>query len=122
MAGRASEEIFCDDITNGAFNDIEKATNLAKQYIKTFGFNKTNKFLNTTENINNFSNEISNFLKDTMDKELLNYLNFKYAETYMLINKNKENITSIKNILIEKENIYLNDIKNIIDENKIFLS
>ena len=121
MAGRASEEIFCDDITNGAFNDIEKATILAKQYIKMFGFNKSNKFLNTTDNTNNFSNEISNFLKDTMDKELLEFLNFKYAETCMLINKNKENISFIKNILIEKENIYLNDIKNIIDTNKIFL-
>ena len=44
MAGRASEEIFCEDITNGAFNDIEKATSLAKQYIKMFGFNKSNKF------------------------------------------------------------------------------
>ena len=121
MAGRASEEIFCDDITNGAFNDIEKATILAKQYIKMFGFNKSNKFLNTTDNTNNFSNEISNFLKDTMDRELLEFLNFKYAETCMLINKNKENIFFIKNILIEKENIYLNDIKNIIDTNKIFL-
>ena len=36
MAGRASEEIFCEDITNGAFNDIEKALP-AKQYIKMFG-------------------------------------------------------------------------------------
>ena len=121
MAGRASEEIFCDDITNGAFNDIEKATSLAKQYIKMFGFNKSNKFLNTTDNTNQFSSEISNYLKDRMDKELLEFLNFKYTETCLLINKNKENIESIKNILLEKENIYLTDIKNIIDVNKIFL-
>ena len=121
MAGRASEEIFCEDITNGAFNDIEKATSLAKQYIKMFGFNKSNKFLNTTDNLNQFSSEISNYLKDTMDKELLDFLNFKYTETCLLIDKNKENIESIKNILLEKENIYLSDIKNIIDTNKIFL-
>ena len=41
-----------------------------------------------------------------MDKELLDFLNFKYAETYVLIDKNKENIESIKNILLDKENIY----------------
>ena len=56
-----------------------------------------------------------------MDKELLDFLNFKYTETCLLIDKNKENIESIKNILLEKENIYLSDIKNIIDTNKIFL-
>ena len=122
MAGRASEEIFCEDITNGAFNDIEKASTLAKQYIKMFGFNKSNKFLNTVDNTNQFSSEISNYLKDSMDKELLDFLNFKYAETCVLIDKNKENIESIKNILLDKENIYLNDIKNVIDNNKIFLN
>ena len=122
MAGRASEEIFCEDITNGAFNDIEKASTLAKQYIKMFGFNKSNKFLNTIDNTNQFSSEISNYLKDSMDKELLDFLNFKYTETCLLIDKNKENIVSIKNILLDKENIYLNDIKNVIDNNKIFLN
>tara|TARA_Y100000591_G_scaffold225479_1_gene196599 strand:+ start:5414 stop:7276 length:1863 start_codon:yes stop_codon:yes gene_type:complete len=122
MAGRACEEIFCEDVTNGAFNDIEKATNLAKQYIKTFGFNKSNKFLNTTDNLNQFSSEISNYLKDTMDKELLDFLNFKYSETCLLVDKNKENIESIKDILLERENIYLSDIKNVIDTNKIFLN
>ena len=122
MAGRASEEIFCEDITNGAFNDIEKASNLAKQYIKMFGFNNSNKFLNTIDNTNQFSNEISNYLKDSMDKELLDFLNFKYTETCLLIDKNKENIETIKNILLDKENIYLNDIKDVIDNNKIFLN
>ena len=121
MAGRASEEVFCEDITNGAFNDIEKATSIAKQYIKMFGFNKSNKFLNTLDNPNQFSNEISNYLKDSMDKELLEFLNFKYAETCLLVEKNKHNIESIKNILLEKENIYLEDIKSSIDKSKIYI-
>ena len=82
---------------------LKKATNLAKQYIKMFGFNKSNKFLNTLDNPNQFSNEISNYLKDSMDKELLEFLNFKYAETCLLVEKNKHNIESIKNILLEKE-------------------
>ena len=55
-----------------------------------FGFNKSNKFLNTVDNTNQFSSEISNYLKDSMDKELLDFLNFKYAETCVLIDKNKE--------------------------------
>ena len=86
-----------------------------------FGFNKSNKFLNTLDNPNQFSNEISNYLKDSMDKELLEFLNFKYAETCLLVEKNKHNIESIKNILLEKENIYLEDIKSSIDKSKIYI-
>jgi len=42
MAGRAAEEIFFEDITNGASNDIEKATQIAKQYVKIYGFSNDN--------------------------------------------------------------------------------
>ena len=33
MAGRICENIFVNDITNGASNDIEKATELVKKYL-----------------------------------------------------------------------------------------
>ena len=56
-----------------------------------------------------------------MDKELLEFLNFKYAETCSLVEKNKHNIESIKNILLEKENIYLEDIKRSADQSKIYI-
>ena len=57
-----------------------------------------------------------------MDKEILEFLNYKYSETCLLIDKNKDNIELIKNILLEKENIYLTDIKEVIDKNKIYLN
>lgn len=36
-AGRAAEEIACDDCTTGASNDIEKATSLARAMVTRFG-------------------------------------------------------------------------------------
>lgn len=45
-AGRASEEIKFGDVTTGADNDIQQATNLLCQYVTRFGFNSSFGLLN----------------------------------------------------------------------------
>ena len=117
MAGRAAEEIFFEDITNGASNDIEKATEIAKQYVKIYGFSQDNKFMNQTDN-NPYKSDTSNFISNIADKEIVDLLNFKYKETLELIKNNKENITLIKNLLIENKTIYYQDMINLIDNSK----
>jgi cell division protease FtsH len=37
LGGRVSEEIFCDDITTGASNDLERATKMARQMVTRYG-------------------------------------------------------------------------------------
>ncbi len=37
MGGRTAEELFCEDITTGASNDLERATKTAKQMVTRFG-------------------------------------------------------------------------------------
>jgi cell division protease FtsH len=37
MGGRVAEEIFCDDITTGASNDLERATKMARQMVTRYG-------------------------------------------------------------------------------------
>jgi len=37
LAGRVAEEIFCDDITTGASNDLERATKMARQMVTRYG-------------------------------------------------------------------------------------
>lgn len=118
MAGRACEQIFCHDVTNGAANDIQKATEIAKQYVQTFGFTSKNKFMSLSEN-NNFKNEYSPIFKSNLDAEILNLLNEKYNETLNLVKENKENIENIRNVLYEKKNIYLTDIEASIEQENI---
>lgn len=113
MAGRAAEEIFCSDITNGASNDIEKATDIAKNYIRTYGFGENNKFMNQIDQ-NPYKNDVSNFINDSTDKDVVDFLNSKYNETLKLIRDNMNSIEKIKEILLQKETIYLEDIKNVI--------
>ncbi len=40
MGGRAAEELFCDDITTGASNDLEKATKIAHNIVTRYGMSE----------------------------------------------------------------------------------
>ena len=112
MAGRAAEEIFCDDITNGASNDIQKATDLSKNYLNTFGFHPNNKFMNMNETTQ-FKNEYSSLIRYESQKETQNFLNSKYNETLELVKKYEKEIIFLKEQLLEKETIFENDIHKI---------
>jgi cell division protease FtsH len=37
LAGRTAEELFCDDITTGASNDLERATKMAREMVTRYG-------------------------------------------------------------------------------------
>jgi ATP-dependent metalloprotease FtsH len=112
MAGRAAEEIFCNDITNGASNDIQKATELSKKYLNTFGFHPSNKFMNMNETTQ-FKNEYSSFIRYESEKEGQNFLNSKYEETLQLVILYEKEIIFLKEQLLEKETIFEKDINKI---------
>ena len=40
LAGRTAEELFCDDITTGASNDLERATKLARTMVTRYGMSE----------------------------------------------------------------------------------
>jgi len=40
LGGRTAEELFCDDITTGASNDLERATKLAREMVTRYGMSK----------------------------------------------------------------------------------
>lgn len=112
MAGRAAEEIFCDDITNGASNDIQKATDLSKNYLNTFGFHPQNKFMNMNETTQ-FKNEYSSLIRYESQKETQKFLNSKYNETLELVKIYEKEIIFLKELLLEKETIFESDIHRI---------
>ena len=113
MAGRAAEEIFCNDITNGASNDIQKATDLSKNYLNTFGFHPNNKFMNMNETMQ-FKNEYSSLLRYESEKEIQDFLNSKYGETLQLVQLYEKEIKFLKELLLEKETIFESDIHRIV--------
>ena len=117
MAGRICENIFINDITNGASNDIEKASELINKYLKLFCMSEENKFYKIKEKENSFNNEIGFKIKDDTDSKSIEILNQLYKKTENLILNNIDKIEKIKQSLIEKETIYKNEIDEIISFN-----
>ena len=114
MGGRICEEVFCNDITSGASNDIEKATQLAYNYVNRFCMGKSNIFANVNENSNSFTNTISEKTKAMIDTEVNDLMKELYQKSKQIILDNQDKIKAMRKILVEKETIYYKDIEKIL--------
>ena len=86
MGGRVSEEMFFDDVTTGASNDIERATNLAKDMVTLYGMSDLGpiKYNSGTENVflgrdYNSPNNVSGQVAFEIDQEVRKIVNSCHA-------------------------------------------
>lgn len=109
LGGRCSEELFMNDITTGASNDLMRLRELCKQYITEYGFidKFKNHYLNGNENI---SNETKKIIDDEVQK-IINEVT-EYTLSTLEINKNK--IHKLAKILYKKEELDKNEIQVIL--------
>ncbi|MCR4749083.1 MAG: ATP-dependent zinc metalloprotease FtsH [Lachnospiraceae bacterium] len=110
MGGRAAESIVFGSVTSGAANDIEQATNLAKNMITRYGMSK--KFgpmgLATIENqylSGNARLECSDMTAAQIDEEVKSMLNESLETAIKLLKENREVMDKLAEFLIEKETI-----------------
>ena len=110
MGGRAAESIVFGSITSGASNDIEQATNLAKNMITRYGMSE--KFgpmgLATIENqylSGNARLECSDVTAAQIDEEVKKMLAESYETARNLLLENREVMDKLAEFLIEKETI-----------------
>ena len=110
MGGRAAESIVFGSITSGASNDIEQATNLAKNMITRYGMSE--KFgpmgLATIENqylSGNARLECSDVTAAQIDEEVKKMLSESYETARNLLLENREVMDKLAEFLIEKETI-----------------
>ncbi|MCR5369561.1 MAG: ATP-dependent zinc metalloprotease FtsH [Clostridium sp.] len=110
LAGRAAEEIVFDTVTTGAANDIEKATNIARQMVTRFGMSKRFGLmgLETVENQYLTAQRVMNCSDVTaagIDEEVRDMLEEAHAEAKKLLSENRDALDRIAEFLIEKETI-----------------
>ncbi len=110
VAGRAAEEIVFDSVTTGAANDIEKATNIARNMITQYGMSK--KFgmvqLETVESRYLDGRSVLNCSEVTaaaIDEEVRLLIAESYEEAKKLLGENRELLDKLAAYLIEKETI-----------------
>ena len=123
LGGRAAEEIVFETVTTGAANDIEKATNIARNMVTRFGM--SDKFglmgLATVESEyldGGARLTCSDVTAADVDNEVMNLLKECYKEAKELLSENRELMDKLAAHLIEKETITGKEFMKIYREEK----
>ena len=110
LAGRCAEELVFNVQTTGASNDIERATELARNMITMYGM--SDKFgmagLESIQNKYLDGRSVSNCSEETktdIDREVVEVLKKCHEKAYNLLSQNREALDEIAEFLIEKETI-----------------
>ena len=122
LGGRSSEEIFFEDVSTGASNDIEVATRIARSMVTEYGMSSLGPiqyerdtgsvFLGRdyTSTQKNFSTQIA----FEIDQEVRKIIDAAHEKAKEIILKNKDEVILIAETLLEKETITAEEIDNLL--------
>lgn len=107
MGGRAAEEIFEDDITSGAANDLQVATQLAEEMVMRLGMSASGlRVFQRPEGYAAFSTpRTGQRTFETLDKAIGEILETCYAEARRVVAENREVVERIAQRLLEQETL-----------------
>jgi cell division protease FtsH len=118
MGGRSAEEIFLGHITTGAGNDIERATDIARNMVCEWGMSELGPLAyGKKEEAIFLGREITqhrDYSEDTaiqIDKEVKRIVNGGYEKARSLLSKNRDTLERIAQALLEREVIDAAEVK-----------
>jgi len=116
LAGRVAEEITLDDISTGASNDLERATSLARKMITKYGMSDVIGPISYDEGeevfIGRDFGHAKNYSEKTaadIDTEIKQIVSTQYQTAKDILTKYNNELTSVANLLLEKETIDENE-------------
>ena len=127
LAGRVSEEIFFDDVTTGAHNDIEQATKIARSMVTELGMSSLGPiqyerqagsvFLGRdyTNSQRNFSSEVAY----EIDKEIQKIVNESMARARKILLDNKDKVELIAKTLLDKETLTNEEVVSLVETGEL---
>src|SRR5438093_2715291 len=101
LAGRAAEQVVFGRVTNGAANDLERATELARSMVFEFGMSET--VSSRTMRADNYS--LSEETKRLRDAEQARLTDEAYSEAVRLLAKYRAPLDRVAHALLEKETL-----------------
>ncbi len=110
LAGRAAEEIIFESVTNGASNDIEKATSLARAMVTRFGMSERFGLIKLESMEDRYLSgrmvmECADETAAAVDEEVMKLLSKAYEEAKRLLNENLDLLDRMADYLLQKESI-----------------
>ncbi|AQW86415.1 integral membrane ATP-dependent zinc metallopeptidase [Campylobacter pinnipediorum subsp. caledonicus] len=119
LAGRAAEEIFIKEISTGASNDLERATDILKAMISIYGMSDVAGLMVLEKQRNNFLGgqsikDYSDKMAEKVDEFVKNMLDTRYAEVLQTLKTYSGAIEDMVKALYEEETISGEKVREII--------
>jgi cell division protease FtsH len=121
LGGRAAEEVFIGEISTGAGNDLERATDIIKSMVQTYGMTDVAGLMVLEKSRQSFigggqqaTREYSDRMADNMDEFIKTSLSERYEAVVARLEDYKDAIEKMVALLYEKENITGEEVREII--------
>ena len=113
LGGRASEELVLGDISTGASNDIQRATQIAKAMVTKYGMSdRIGTITLGTDNDEVFigrdwghEKSYSEETAGVIDEEVKRIIDKAYAEAKSILTEHRDKLDKVAEVLVEKEKI-----------------
>jgi cell division protease FtsH len=116
LGGRAAEEVFLNEISTGALNDLEQVTKRAYAMVSYFGMseNLSNlSYFDSTGNEYGFTKPYSEKTAEIIDEEVKKIVAEQYERAKHILRDNTKGHNELAELLIEREVIFAEDVENI---------
>jgi cell division protease FtsH len=112
LAGRAAEAVVFGRVTNGAANDLEKATEIARAMV--FDFGMSDLVMTRTMRADNYA--LSEETKRVRDQEQARLTDGAFAEAIRLLEKHRGPLDRIATALLEKETLLKDELETMLHD------
>ncbi len=121
LGGRVAEQLFCNDVTSGAQNDIAQATELAKKMILDWGmsdklglvnYHNDDKQIMPTEMS---GKDYSEHTAEIVDREIRELIDGAYGQTRKMIEDHRDAMDRLAKALMKYETLDAEDVMQIIE-------
>ena len=106
LGGRAAEKLILDDISTGASNDLEVATQIARDMITVYGMSDTIGTISFKDSDGQMDYQMfGEGMQDAIGKEVKRLIDTAYNDAQQILKQNVETLHAIAKELIVKEKI-----------------
>jgi AFG3 family protein len=118
LGGRAAEKIIFDKISTGALSDLEKVTKQARAMVTVYGLNDELGNITYYDSSGNdaFVKPYSEETGRKIDFEISKMIEIQYQRALKILDENREKLTTLAELLLEKEVIFKDDLLKIFGE------
>ena len=116
LGGRAAEKVIFDKISTGALSDLEKVTKQARAMVTIYGLNDkigNLTYYDSAQADYGFTKPYSEKTAHLIDEEISKIIETQYQRAITILTDNKEKLTTLANLLLEREVIFRDDLENI---------